>query len=81
MEQITAETLLLLGLSAIWLGRNAVSTEIVGKLTIFRRERDIGWRTADFIGAKCLIYCAFTAAQPAEDCGLVCVLAEQIPGG
>ena len=33
--------LLLLGLSAIWLGCNAASKEIVGELAIYRREHDI----------------------------------------
>lgn len=81
-ERIAAEMalLLLLGLSAIWLGCNAASKEIVGELAIFRRERDIGLSTAAFIGAKYLVSCAFTVAQLAVVYGLVCVLAERIPG-
>ncbi len=81
-ERIAAETalLLLLGLSAIWLGCNAASKEIVGELAIFRRERDIGLSTAAFIGAKYLVSGAFTVMQLAVVYGLVCVLAERIPG-
>ena len=81
-ERIAAETalLLLLGLSAIWLGCNAASKEIVGELAIFRHERDIGLSTAAFIGAKYLVSGAFTVVQLAVVYGLVCLLAEQIPG-
>ena len=81
-ERIAAETalLLLLGLSAIWLGCNAASKEIVGELAIFRRERDIGLSTAAFISAKYLVSCAFTVLQLAVVYGLVSLLAERIPG-
>jgi hypothetical protein len=56
-EQINAQNalLLLLGLSAIWLGCNAASKEIVGELAIFRRERDSNLSTAAFVGAKFLV--------------------------
>ncbi len=81
-ERIAAEMalLLLLGLSAIWLGCNAASKEIVGELAIFRRERDIGLSTAAFIGAKYLVAGAFTVVQLAVVYGLVCLLAQRIPG-
>jgi len=52
-ERVNAENalLLLLGLSAIWLGCNAASKDIVGELAIYRRENDINLSTAAFVGA------------------------------
>lgn len=81
-ERVNAENalLLLLGLSAIWLGCNAASKEIVGDVAIYRRERDINLSTAAFIGAKYLISGVFTVLQLAVVYGLVAVLAEGIPG-
>lgn len=81
-ERVIAENalLLLLGLSAIWLGCNTASGEIVGELAIFRRERDINLSTAAFIGAKYVVSCAFTVLQLGVVYGLVAVLAEGIPG-
>ena len=81
-ERINAETalLLLLGLSAIWLGCNAASKEIVGELAVFRRERDIRLSTAAFIGTKYLVSGAFIVLQLAVVYGLVSLLAERIPG-
>jgi ABC-type multidrug transport system ATPase subunit len=82
LERVNAENalLLLLGLSAIWLGCNAASKEIVGDLAIYRREHDINLSTAAFIGAKFLVSAAFTMLQLAVVYGLVAVLAERIPG-
>ena len=82
-EQINAQNalLLLLGLSAIWLGCNAASKEIVGELAIFRRERDSNLSTASFVGAKFLVSGVFTVLQLAIVFALVGALAEDIPGG
>jgi ABC-type multidrug transport system ATPase subunit len=82
LERVNAENalLLLLGLSAIWLGCNAASKEIVGDLAIYRREHDINLSTAAFIGAKFLVSAAFTMLQLAVVYALVAVLAERIPG-
>jgi hypothetical protein len=82
LERVNAENalLLLLGLSAIWLGCNAASKEIVGDLAIYRREHDINLSTAAFIGAKFLVSAAFTMLQLAVVYLLVAVLAEKIPG-
>jgi len=82
LGRVSAENalLLLLGLSAIWLGCNAASKEIVGELAIYRRERDINLSTAAFIGAKYLVSGAFTVLQLAVVYGLVALLAEGIPG-
>jgi len=81
-ERVEAENalLLLLGLSAIWLGCNAASKEIVGELTIYRRERDINLSTAAFIGAKYISSGVFTVLQLAIVFVLVATLAEGIPG-
>ncbi len=81
-ERVSAENalLLLLGLSAIWLGCNAASKEIVGELAIYRRERDGNLSTAAFIGAKCFVSGMFTVLQLAVVYSLVATLAESIPG-
>jgi hypothetical protein len=81
-EQINAQNalLLLLGLSAIWLGCNAASKEIVGELAIFRRERDSNLSTAAFVGANFLVSSVFTVLQLALVYALVGALAEDIPG-
>ena len=81
-ERINAENalLLLLGLSAIWLGCNAASKDIVGDLAIYRRENDINLSTAAFIGAKYLVSCVFTVLQLAVVYLLVSAFADGIPG-
>ena len=81
-ERINAENalLLLLGLSAIWLGCNAASKDIVGELAIYRRENDINLSTAAFVGAKYLVSCVFTVSQLAVVYMLAAVLADGIPG-
>ena len=81
-EQVNAQNalLLLLSLSAIWLGCNAASKEIVGELAIFRRERDSNLSTAAFVGAKFLVSGVFTVLQLALVYALVGALAEDIPG-
>ncbi len=81
-ERVNAENalLLLLGLSAIWLGCNAASKDIVGELAIYRREHDINLSTAAFVGAKYLVSSAFTVLQLAVVYLLVAALADGIPG-
>jgi hypothetical protein len=81
-ERVSAENalLLLLGLSAIWLGCNAASKDIVGEIAIYRREYDINLSTAAFIGAKYLVSCASTVVQLAVVYVLVAALADGIPG-
>lgn len=82
LERVNAENalLLLLGLSAIWLGCNAASKEIVGDLAIYRRERDINLSTVAFVGAKYVVSAVFTVLQLAVVYALVMALAEGIPG-
>jgi ABC-type multidrug transport system ATPase subunit len=81
-ERVNAQNalLLLLGLSAIWLGCNSASKDIVGELEIYRRENDVNLSTAAFIGAKYLVSCAFTVLQLAVVYALVAALADSIPG-
>jgi ABC transport system ATP-binding/permease protein len=81
-ERVNAENalLLLLGLSAIWLGCNAASKEIVGDLAIYRREHDINLSTAAFIGAKYVVSGVFTVLQLVVVYLLTAALAEGIPG-
>jgi ABC transport system ATP-binding/permease protein len=81
-ERVNAQNalLLLLGLSAIWLGCNSASKDIVGELEIYRRETDVNLSTAAFIGAKYLVSCAFTVWQLAVVYVLVAALADGIPG-
>jgi ABC-type multidrug transport system ATPase subunit len=81
-ERVNAQNalLLLLCLSAIWLGCNAASKDIVGDLAIYRRESDINLSTAAFVGAKYLVSCVFTVLQLAVVYALVAVLADSIPG-
>jgi len=81
-ERVSAENalLLLLSLSAIWLGCNAASKEIVGELAIYQREHDINLSTAAFIGGKYLVSAVFTLLQLAIVYVLVAALAEGIPG-
>jgi hypothetical protein len=81
-ERVNAQNalLLLLGLSAIWLGCNSASKDIVGELEIYRRETDVNLSTAAFIGAKYIVSCAFTVWQLAVVYVLVAALADSIPG-
>jgi ABC-type multidrug transport system ATPase subunit len=81
-ERVNAQNalLLLLGLSAIWLGCNAASKDIVGELAIYRREHDINLSTAAFIGAKYLVSGVFTVLQLAVVYVLAAALSGGIPG-
>lgn len=82
LERVNAQNalLLLLGLSAIWLGCNAASKEIVGELAIYRREHDINLSTAAFIGAKYLVSSVFTVMQLTVVYVLAATLSSGIPG-
>lgn len=71
---------MLLGLSAIWLGCNGASKEIVGELAIYRRERDVNLSTAAFVGAKFVVSGAFAVLQLAIVYLLTAVLSDGIPG-
>jgi hypothetical protein len=81
-ERVNAENalLLLLTLSAIWLGCNSASKDIVGDLAIYRREHDINLSTVAFVGGKYIVSAAFTVLQLAVVYVLIAVLAEKIPG-
>jgi ABC-type multidrug transport system ATPase subunit len=72
--------LFLLGLTALWLGCNGASKDIVGELVIYKRERDINLSTAAFVAAKYFVTSLFTVLQLAVVFGLAALLAERIPG-
>jgi ABC-type multidrug transport system ATPase subunit len=82
LERVNAQNalLLLLGLSAIWLGCNAASKDIVGELMIYRREHDINLSTAAFVGSKYIVSCVFTLLQLAAVYVLAAALSDGIPG-
>jgi ABC-type multidrug transport system ATPase subunit len=82
LEGVNAKNalLLLLGLCAIWLGCNAASKDIVGELTIYRRERAINLSTFAFVASKFLVSAVFTMIQLFAAYLLVALLAESIPG-
>jgi ABC-type multidrug transport system ATPase subunit len=81
-ERVNAQNalLLLLGLSAIWLGCNSASKDIVGELEIYRREHDVNLSTTAFIGAKYLMSCVLTVLQLAIVYVLAAALVDSIPG-
>jgi ABC-type multidrug transport system ATPase subunit len=81
-ERVGAQSalLLLLGLSAIWLGCNGASKEIVGELAVYRRERDVNLSTAAFVCAKFVVSGAFAVLQLAIVYLLTAVLSDGIPG-
>ncbi|MEM8936388.1 MAG: FHA domain-containing protein, partial [Pseudomonadota bacterium] len=55
--------LLLLGLSAVWLGCNSSSQQIIGELPIFRREADVNLGIAPFVLSKFVVGGVFTMIQ------------------
>ena len=73
--------LFLLGLTAIWLGCNGGSKEIVGELVIYKRERDINLSTVAFVASKFLVTLVFTIIQVIIVFLLTALLAEELPGG
>ena len=82
-ESINAKIalLFLLGLTAIWLGCNGASKEIVGELVIYKRERDINLSTVAFVASKFVVTLSFTIVQVVVVFMLAAVLAEEMPGG
>ena len=73
--------LFLLGLTAIWLGCNGASKEIVGELVIYKRERDINLSTVAFVASKFIVTFVFTIVQVVIVFALAAMLAEELPGG
>ena len=72
--------LFLLGLTAIWVGCNGASKEIVGELVIYKRERDINLSTVAFVASKFTVSFAFTVLQVVIIFLLTAMLAESVPG-
>jgi hypothetical protein len=72
--------LFLLGLTAIWIGCNGASKDIVGELVIYQRERDTNLSTVAFVAAKFLVSGVFAVLQLVLVFALTAVFAEEIPG-
>lgn len=71
---------MLLGLSALWLGCNTASKDIVGELAIYRRERDVNLSTAAYILSKFVVTGSFTLIQTTAMLLLAGLFAERMPG-
>lgn len=72
--------LMLLGMASLWLGCNASSQDIVGELTIFRRERNVSLSSGAFVFSKLVLTALFTLVQLATVFGLTFAFAESVPG-
>lgn len=72
--------LLLLGLCAIWLGCNSASQDIVGELSIFRRENDVNLSAGAFVMSKFAVSGGFTMLQLVVVFLLVGIFADAVPG-
>lgn len=73
--------LTLLGMSALWIGCNSASQDIVGERTIYEREHDMGLSALAFVLSKFTITGLYTVAQLALVMALLSLGAEEIPGG
>lgn len=76
-----AALLLLLGITALWMGCNSAGKEIVGELAIYRRERDMNVPTGAFVVSKFVVIGLFSVLQALVLIGACALLAERIPGG
>lgn len=76
-----AALLLLLGITALWMGCNSAGKEIVGELAIYRRERDMNVPTGVFVVSKFVVIGLFSIFQALVLIGCCALLAERIPGG
>jgi ABC transport system ATP-binding/permease protein len=79
-ETSRGSLMLLLGLSALWLGCNGASKEIVGDLPIYRQERNVNLSTAGFVLSKFTVSGVFTLLQVGVVFALTLLLAAEIPG-
>jgi ABC transport system ATP-binding/permease protein len=80
VETSRSSFMLLLGLSALWIGCNGASKEIVGDLPIYRQERNVNLSTAGFVVSKFTVSGVFTLVQVGVVFGLALLLAQEIPG-
>lgn len=80
VETSRSSLMLLLGLSAFWIGCNGASKEIVGDLPIYRQERNVNLSTGGFVVSKFAVSGAFTLLQVGVVFGLASLLAAEIPG-
>jgi len=74
-----ASLLFLLGISAFWFGCNNASKEIVKERPIYRRERDVNLSVLGYLGAKMLVFGAFSIAMVAI-LFFVTLLLSKVPG-
>lgn len=79
-ETSRGSLLLLLGLTALWIGCNGASKEIVGDLPIYRQERNVNLSTAGFVLSKFTVSALFTLLQVCVVFALTALLAAEIPG-
>jgi len=79
--QSEAAMLLLLGITALWMGCNSAGKEIVGELAIYQRERDMNLSTGAFVLAKFLVIGVFAVLQAILLLATCALLAQEIPGG
>ncbi len=74
-----ASLLFLLGISAFWFGCNNASKEIVKERPIYRRERDVNLSVLGYLGAKMVVFGAFSIAL-VTILFLVTLLFSKVPG-
>jgi ABC transport system ATP-binding/permease protein len=72
--------LMLLGMASLWLGCNASAQDIVGSLTIFRRERDVNLSAGAYVFSRWTITGLFTLIQMGVVYGLASMFAQDMPG-
>jgi ABC-type multidrug transport system ATPase subunit len=72
--------ILLLGLSAFWLGCNGASKDIVADLPIYRQERDVNLSTMAFVLSKFLVSYVFIWLQLLLLFLVTALVADDIPG-
>jgi ABC transport system ATP-binding/permease protein len=60
-----AQIVLLLNISAVFMGKALTIRDLVGERTIFRREQAVGLSATAYLLAKIVVYCTIAAAQTA----------------
>ncbi|MGV0684633.1 ABC transporter ATP-binding protein/permease [Mycolicibacterium thermoresistibile] len=60
-----AQLLMLLNISAVFMGMALTIRDLVGERNIFRREQAVGLSAAAYLTAKVVVYCGIAAAQTA----------------
>jgi ABC-type multidrug transport system ATPase subunit len=73
--------LLLMGITALWMGCNSASKDIVGERAIYLRERDVNLSTGSFVLAKFTVTLGFAIVQICVLLGVAALLIDTLPGG